>query len=177
VIAATAAALALAAMIAVGWSSAPATGPAGQGKPATLASGARAGDAWPATVAAAPGAPAAMPQALVVQRMARASESRALRAREIAWRMLPRFGWRPRFQFRYLKWLWDRESSWNVYASNPYSGAYGIPQAVPGWKMASAGRNWRTSPWVQIRWGLRYIRSRYGSPRAAWDNEVAYGWY
>jgi hypothetical protein len=132
--------------------------------------GTQTGDARPAIVAAAP-------EVMAVLGIPLAGESRALRAREIAWGMLPRFGWRPRFQFRYLKWLWERESSWNVYATNPYSGAYGIPQAVPGWKMASAGRNWRTSPWVQIRWGLRYIRSMYGSPRRAWDHEVAYGWY
>jgi hypothetical protein len=104
-------------------------------------------------------------------------ESREARARQIAWGMMRRFGWRPRFQFRYLNWLWDRESGWNLYATNPSSGAYGIPQALPGYKMASAGRNWQTSAWVQIRWGLGYIRARYGSPRTAWDHELAYGWY
>ncbi len=98
--------------------------------------------------------------------------------REIAWQMMyNRFHWRPRYQFRYVNWLWQRESSWRIYASNPYSGAYGIPQAVPGSKMASAGSNWRTSARTQIRWGLRYIRSRYGSPRRAWAHECAYGWY
>jgi hypothetical protein len=100
------------------------------------------------------------------------------RKREIAWKMMShRFGWRPKYQFRYVNWLWDRESSWNVYATNPYSGAYGIPQAVPGSKMASAGANWRTSASTQIRWGLRYIRSRYGKPSQAWAHERAYGWY
>lgn len=97
--------------------------------------------------------------------------------RQIAWNMLHRMGWRSRDQFRYLNHLWDRESSWNKYATNPYSGAYGIPQAVPGGKMASAGRNWRTSARTQIRWGLRYIRGRYGSPAAAWRHEIDYGWY
>jgi hypothetical protein len=100
------------------------------------------------------------------------------RRREIAWKMMfNRFHWRPKYQFRYVNWLWDRESSWNVFASNPYSGAYGIPQAVPGSKMASAGRHWRTSARTQIRWGLRYIRSRYGKPRRAWEHERATGWY
>jgi len=109
---------------------------------------------------------------------AASSSPRARRlARRIAWLMMWRFGWRARRQFPYLLRLWMRESSWNVYATNPYSGAYGIPQAVPGWKMASAGRNWRTSARTQIRWGLRYIRARYGSPRAAWAHECAYGWY
>jgi len=98
-------------------------------------------------------------------------------AKRIAWLMMHRFGWRPRYQFRYLNWLWERESSWNVYATNPYSGAYGIPQAVPGGKMASAGRNWRTSARTQIRWGLGYIKSRYGSPANAWAHECDYGWY
>jgi hypothetical protein len=98
--------------------------------------------------------------------------------REIAWKMMyNRFHWRPKYQFRYLNRLWERESSWNVHAANPYSGAYGIPQAVPGSKMASAGSNWRTSARTQIRWGLRYIRSRYGSPHRAWAHSLATGWY
>lgn len=91
--------------------------------------------------------------------------------------MNKKFHWKPRKQFRFLNRLWMRESSWNIYATNPYSGAYGIPQAVPGSKMASAGRNWRSSARTQIRWGLRYIRGRYGSPRNAWHHEVTYGWY
>jgi hypothetical protein len=100
------------------------------------------------------------------------------RNREIAWRMMShRFGWRPKYQFRSLNKLWDRESGWNVHASNPYSGAYGIPQAVPGSKMATAGPDWLNSARTQIRWGLRYIRSRYGKPRRAWAHECAYGWY
>ncbi len=99
------------------------------------------------------------------------------RNREIAWRMIPSFGWKSRYQFRYVNWLWNRESSWNVHATNPSSGAYGIPQAVPGAKMSSAGRNWQSSATVQIRWGLRYIRAVYGSPQRAWAHECAYGWY
>jgi resuscitation-promoting factor RpfB len=95
----------------------------------------------------------------------------------VAWRMLHKFGWRPRQEFRFLRWLWMRESSWNVYAANPYSGAYGIPQALPGGKMASAGRNWRTSAKVQIRWGLRYIKALYKSPARAWWHERNFGWY
>ncbi len=100
------------------------------------------------------------------------------RNREIAWQMMyHRFPWRPKYQFRYVNRLWERESSWRVRAYNPYSGAYGIPQAVPGSKMASAGSHWRTSARTQIRWGFRYIRSRYGSPRRAWAHERAHGWY
>jgi hypothetical protein len=97
-------------------------------------------------------------------------------ARAIARGMLRRFRWSHR-QFRYLNWLWNRESGWNVYAENPYSAAYGIPQAVPGSKMGTAGPNWRSSARTQIRWGLRYIRSRYGSPHRAWEHEESAGWY
>jgi hypothetical protein len=98
--------------------------------------------------------------------------------KEIAWRMMShRFGWRPKYQFRSLNRLWERESSWRIHAYNPYSGAYGIPQAVPGSKMSSAGSDWQSSARVQIRWGLRYIRAVYGKPRRAWAHELAYGWY
>ena len=96
--------------------------------------------------------------------------------RQIARQMLGSFGWSQR-QFPYLNWLWNAESGWNKYAQNPYSGAYGIPQALPGAKMATAGPNWRSNARTQIRWGLRYIRGTYGSPRRAWAHEVAYGWY
>ena len=103
--------------------------------------------------------------------------SAASYARSVARRMLHRFHWSVRKQFRYLVWLWNRESGWNKYARNPYSGAYGIPQALPGSKMASAGPNWRSNAWTQIRWGLRYIRARYGTPRRAWNHSQATGWY
>jgi hypothetical protein len=80
-------------------------------------------------------------------------------------------------QFSCLDSLWARESGWNVYAKNPGSGAYGIPQALPGSKMASAGPDWQTSAATQIRWGLSYIDSTYGSPCAAWSHEQSTGWY
>jgi hypothetical protein len=105
-----------------------------------------------------------------------AKTSRGDGPRQIARRMLSSFGWWPG-QFKYLNWLWDQESGWNVYASNPESGAYGIPQAVPGDKMASAGADWESSAATQIRWGLEYISGTYGSPRLAWDHELATGWY
>jgi hypothetical protein len=105
-----------------------------------------------------------------------ATTTKRLTPRQIARKLLRSYHWSWR-QFKYLNWLWDRESSWNVYAANPYSGAYGIPQALPGSKMASAGSNWRTSARTQIRWGLGYIRAVYGSPRRAWDHELAVGWY
>lgn len=80
-------------------------------------------------------------------------------------------------QFRCLDALWMRESGWRWSAQNPSSGAYGIPQALPGSKMASAGSDWRTNPITQIRWGLGYIGSRYGTPCAAWAHSQANGWY
>ena len=107
---------------------------------------------------------------------AASTASTALTPRQIARQMLASFGW-SQAQFPYLNWLWSRESGWNKYAENPYSGAYGIPQALPGAKMATAGPNWRSNARTQIRWGLRYIRGTYGSPRRAWAHEVADGWY
>jgi hypothetical protein len=95
---------------------------------------------------------------------------------QIALGMLGSFGWSSS-QFSCLASLWNRESGWNIYASNPSSGAYGIPQALPGSKMASAGADWATNPATQIRWGLGYIQQLYGSPCAAWDHSQADGWY
>jgi hypothetical protein len=89
--------------------------------------------------------------------------------------MLGSFGWSSS-QFACLDPLWARESGWSVTAENP-SGAYGIPQALPGSKMASAGSDWQTSAATQIEWGLGYIKGIYGSPCAAWDHEQATGWY
>jgi hypothetical protein len=80
-------------------------------------------------------------------------------------------------QFSCLKSLWSRESGWNYRAMNPSSGAYGIAQALPGGKMASAGADWRTNPVTQIRWGLDYIADRYGTPCGAWGHSQASGWY
>lgn len=80
-------------------------------------------------------------------------------------------------EFDCLVALWNKESRWNVFAENRSSGAYGIPQALPGNKMASAGADWQTNPDTQIRWGLGYIQGRYGSPCAAWAKSQAVGWY
>lgn len=73
--------------------------------------------------------------------------------------------------------LWNKESGWNPYAYNASSGAYGIPQALPGSKMASAGSDYQTNYQTQINWGLSYISSRYGSPQNAWNHSQNKGWY
>jgi hypothetical protein len=95
---------------------------------------------------------------------------------QIAEQMLSQFGWSSS-QFSCLQPLWALESGWNIYASNPSSGAYGIPQALPGSKMASAGPDWQSNAATQIRWGLTYIQGTYGSPCAAWSHDEADGWY
>jgi hypothetical protein len=95
---------------------------------------------------------------------------------QIASGMLGSFGW-GQDQFSCLVSLWNVESGWNPSASNPSSGAYGIPQALPGSKMASAGPDWQTNPATQIRWGLGYIQGLYGSPCAAWAQEQSSGYY
>jgi hypothetical protein len=76
-----------------------------------------------------------------------------------------------------LETLWEHESGWNEKASNPSSGAYGIPQSLPGSKMGSAGSDWRTSSPTQIAWGLGYIKARYKDPCGAWSWWQAHNWY
>jgi len=80
-------------------------------------------------------------------------------------------------QYSCLYQLWMRESHWNYRAFNKNSGAYGIPQALPGSKMASAGADWKTNPLTQVKWGLKYISGRYGSACNAWNHFINYGWY
>jgi hypothetical protein len=87
-----------------------------------------------------------------------------------------RYGWGAG-EFSCLNSLWTRESGWDVDASNPSSGAYGIPQALPGSKMGAYGSDWQTNPVTQIEWGLDYIDGRYGSPCGAWSTFQAQGWY
>jgi hypothetical protein len=96
-------------------------------------------------------------------------------AQAIALGLLPAYGF-SKDQFGCLDDLWEHESGWRYNAENP-SGAYGIPQALPGSKMASAGPNWQTNPRTQIKWGLGYIKSRYGTPCGAWSFWEANGWY
>jgi hypothetical protein len=96
--------------------------------------------------------------------------------REIAKALLTEFGF-GQDQFGCLDSLYNSESHWRVDADNPNSSAYGIPQALPGSKMASAGADWATNPVTQIRWGLGYIQGRYGTPCGAWSFKRGHGWY
>jgi len=142
----------------------------------------RAAAARKAAAAKAAAAAAAAEQAR--KDRALAAEQRASRSRvpaasygspqAIAQSQLAARGWSD--QWSCLDSLWSKESGWNTYAANS-SGAYGIPQALPGSKMSSAGSDWRTNPATQIRWGLGYISSTYGSPCAAWSHSQSYNWY
>lgn len=90
--------------------------------------------------------------------------------------MMGSYGWGSG-EFRCLVDLWNRESNWLTSAMNPYSGAYGIPQSLPGDKMAAAGSDWRTNYRTQIHWGLSYIAQRYKAPCGAWAHSELKGWY
>jgi hypothetical protein len=98
-------------------------------------------------------------------------------AKAVASQLLAARGW-GEDQYSCLVILWNHESGWRVHANNPGSGAYGIPQALPGSKMASAGPDWRDSAETQIKWGLNYIAARYNTPCGAWATWQAHGgWY
>lgn len=86
------------------------------------------------------------------------------------------YGW-SQTDFDCLVRLWNKESGWNPNAYNASSGAYGIPQALPGSKMASAGADYQTNYKTQINWGLSYIKNRYGTPQNAWNHSQNTGWY
>ncbi len=129
---------------------------------------------------------AAAARATVVaeRRVAAARASRDLQRAQLAARdprtvaraLVAQRGWGSS-EFSCLNRLWTKESRWQVDADNPTSSAYGIPQALPGSKMASAGADWRTNPATQVSWGLRYIADRYGTPCAAWSHSVSSNWY
>jgi hypothetical protein len=134
-----------------------------------------------ARAAAAKSAAAAAKQAVVTQAAAQPAATQQAAEpsgspQQVAQQMLGKFGWSGS-QFSCLEPLWEHESGWEVTAENPSSGAYGIPQALSGSLMASAGPDWQTDAATQIRWGLTYIQGRYGSPCGAWAHEEADGWY
>lgn len=90
--------------------------------------------------------------------------------------MAQKYGWGAD-EFSALEQLWQRESGWSQNAHNASSGAHGIPQALPGSKMGSFGADWATNPETQIKWGLSYIKSVYGTPSAALGSSLSRGWY
>jgi hypothetical protein len=112
------------------------------------------------------------------ERASRDAERKKLEGtpKEVAMNLLPDHGW-GESQFSCLEKLWNKESRWRVDADNPTSSAYGIPQALPGNRMAAYGSDWRTNPVTQIKWGLDYIENTYGSPCSAWGHSQAKGWY
>ena len=97
-------------------------------------------------------------------------------AQAIARSMMGSYGWGDG-EFSCLQSLWNRESGWNYQAENASSGAYGIPQALPGSKMSSVAGDWATNPSTQITWGMQYIQGRYGTPCSAWAHSESVGWY
>lgn len=90
--------------------------------------------------------------------------------------MLTQYKW-AEDQFSCVDKIFTQESQWKWNATNPSSGAYGIPQSLPGTKMASEGGDWKTNPATQIKWGLKYIKQRYGTPCQAWAFKRGAGWY
>jgi hypothetical protein len=103
---------------------------------------------------------------------AHAAPAQASSAQAIAHKMIPDAA-----QFNAFSKIVSHESGWNPHATNSSSGAYGLVQALPASKMASAGADWKTNPATQIKWGLDYMNSRYGSPVKAWSFWQANGWY
>ncbi len=92
--------------------------------------------------------------------------------------MFPQFGWAAGGDQQWcLTMLWNRESGWRTNAFNASSGAYGIPQSLPGSKMADVGADWRTNFQTQVLWGFYYIKNRYGTPCGAWNHSEVWNWY
>lgn len=90
--------------------------------------------------------------------------------------VINKYGW-SEYDFQCLVKLWNRESGWNPLAENKKSKARGIPQSLPASKMRSEGADYYTNGYTQIRWGLKYIKGRYGSPAKAWAHSQKKGWY
>ncbi|MFB7892750.1 phospholipase [Microbacterium sp. NPDC056044] len=132
-----------------------------------------ADDAAAAAAAAAAEAQRQAEEAAAALAAANTPEGAKATARQMA---ASQYGWGDG-QFSCLESLWTKESSWNFQAYNAGSGATGIPQSLPGNKMASAGADWQTNAATQIAWGLGYIAGSYGTPCAAWGHSQATDWY
>ncbi len=139
------------------------------------------------------GAAARVPRRIIMQQLARRAERIAASMASASPEVLPTdvdrdsdraLGYHLMLQFglaadqwQYLDALWKRESGWNHLAKNASSGAYGIPQSLPGSKMAAVAPDWRTNAETQITWGLAYIAARYDNPQGAWRHSQRFGWY
>jgi hypothetical protein len=146
-------------------------------KPSTASTPSQAAAPAPAAVApqaAAPAAPAAPPAPAAP--VAPVAVDDPSGAQAYAASILPSYGW-GQSEMSALITLWNKESDWRTTATNASSGAYGIGQSLPAEKMASEGADWQTNYQTQIRWGLNYIKERYGSPSAAWSFHLAHNWY
>ncbi|HKU31770.1 MAG TPA: hypothetical protein VJQ60_14890 [Arthrobacter sp.] len=152
-------------------SASPSKAPTPSKSAAPVAAPAPAAPAPAAPAAPAPAAPAA-PAAPVVP----VAVDDPAGAQAYAASILPSYGWGPG-EMSALITLWNKESDWRTTAVNSSSGAYGIGQSLPGDKMASEGADWQTNYQTQIRWGLNYIKERYGSPSAAWAFHLVNNWY
>ena len=115
-------------------------------------------------------------RSMMASRNLGASSASAAEAQAYARQRGAAYGWSENDYYKLVA-LWNKESHWNMYAQNRYSGAYGIPQALPGSKMASAGSDYLTNYQTQVNWGLRYIKGRYGNPTVALYHSQATGWY
>ena len=115
-------------------------------------------------------------RSMMASRNLGASSASAAEAQAYARQRGAAYGWSENDYYNLVA-LWNKESHWNMYAQNRYSGAYGIPQALPGSKMASAGSDYLTNYQTQVNWGLRYIKGRYGNPTVALYHSQATGWY
>ncbi|WP_309075186.1 hypothetical protein [Paenarthrobacter sp.] len=135
-------------------------------KAAADAAAKQAADAAAAAAAAEAAAAAAAPKAVDDPAAAKA----------YAASILGNYGW-SQAEMTALNTLWEKESNWKTTATNPSSGAYGIVQSLPATKMATAGSDWQTNYQTQIKWGLNYIKERYGSPSAALGFHLANNWY
>jgi hypothetical protein len=187
-VAAAHAAVLVLALAGSGCAGTPASGPAGP-TAATSASPSAAASERTEDVSRS-GARADVPDAEIMAQLARRAERIAKNLpqapvpadvdrgsnRGLGYQLMIEFGF-PADQWPYLDALWHRESGWNHLADNPTSSAYGIPQSLPGSKMAVVGSDWRTNPETQIRWGLAYIAARYGNAQKAWEHSERVGWY
>jgi hypothetical protein len=152
----------------------PAPAPAGPAPVDPAPAPANPAPALPSPAVPAPAPPS--PPPVVVPSLPGGAVNDPAGAKSYASSRLGAHGW-GQDQFLCLAQLWTKESNWLTTATNPYSGAYGIAQALPPGKYSSAGADWLTSYRTQIDWGLGYIRERYGSPCAAWNHSMAKNWY